>query len=224
MPVESNDETCQKSYALNPVGYIRSKYHHFDDVPHPHGDKGWGEDTSRILLCPEHADGLGGLNGYSHIIILFWIHKSGEWTMPAKSHKPARVKVFATRMPVRPNPIGLSVVKILNFSPETGEVLVKGLDALDGTPILDMKPYIPDFDSYPEATLPKWVGVHLKEHHHGDPRHGHHTHDDQGHQHTHDDPEHHHTHDDHGHQHTHEDHGQDHDHEECLCESTTEVG
>ncbi|PXF58539.1 MAG: tRNA (N6-threonylcarbamoyladenosine(37)-N6)-methyltransferase TrmO [Candidatus Methanogaster sp.] len=214
MSIESNDMTRQESYGVNPVGYTSSKYHHFDDVPHPHGDKGWGEDTSQIILYPEHANGLGGLDGYSHIVVLFWIHRSGEWKMPAKSHKPAHVKVFATRMPVRPNPIGLSVVELLNFSPENGVVLVKGLDALDGTPILDIKPYIPDFDSYPEATLPKWVGVHLKEHHHGDHGHGHHHTHDHGHQHTHDDPEHH---------HSHEDRGHDHDHEDCLCESTTEV-
>jgi hypothetical protein len=55
MSIESNDKT-RESYVVNPVGYIRSKYHHFDDVPHPHGDKGWGEDTSRIILCPEHAE------------------------------------------------------------------------------------------------------------------------------------------------------------------------
>ena len=69
-------------------------------------------------------------------------------------------------MPVRPNPIGLSVVELMDFSPESGRVVVKGLDALNGTPILDIKPYIPNFDSYPEASLPEWVGVHLKEGHH----------------------------------------------------------
>ncbi|HIE31758.1 MAG TPA: tRNA (N6-threonylcarbamoyladenosine(37)-N6)-methyltransferase TrmO [Methanosarcinales archaeon] len=207
MSVENNNETNQERYGVNPVGYTRSKYHHFDDVPHPHGDKGWGEDTSQIILYPEHASGLGGLDGYSHILVLFWIHRSGEWKMPKDSHRPAHVKVFATRMPVRPNPIGLSVVELLNFSPENGEMLVKGFDALDGTPILDIKPYIPDFDSYPEATLPEWVAEHLKEHHHG---HGHH--------HSHGDHDH-----SHGHHHTHNDHEHDPGDGECLCESTTGV-
>lgn len=165
MPAESNDKISRESYVVNPIGYIKSKYHHFEDVPHAHGKNGWGEDTSEIILYPEHAAGLEGFKGYSHIIVLFWVHKASEWELPKHHHIPPGVKVFATRMPVRPNPIALSVVELVNFSPENGEVLVKGLDALDGTPILDIKPYIADFDSYPEATLPKWVEEALKHHH-----------------------------------------------------------
>ncbi|MEA1906422.1 MAG: tRNA (N6-threonylcarbamoyladenosine(37)-N6)-methyltransferase TrmO [Euryarchaeota archaeon] len=181
-------ETHRESFALHPIGQIESGYHSFGEVPHPPGKGGWNEDISTIALYPEHAGKISGLDGYSHIIILFWIHKSGEWKMPAHdhhhdrhdphdqrdhhqhhhnhshSHKPAHVKVFATRMPVRPNPIGLSVVELMDFSPESGRVMVKGLDALNGTPILDIKPYIPNFDSYPEASLPEWVGKRLKEH------------------------------------------------------------
>lgn len=165
MPVKSNDKTFRESYVVNPIGYVKSKYHHFDDVPHAHGKNGWGEDTTGIIFYPEHAPDLEGLNGYSHIIVLFWVHKASEWKLPKHHHKPLGVNVFATRMPVRPNPIALSVVELVNFSPENGEVLVKGLDALDGTPILDIKPYIADFDSYPDATLPKWVGKALEHHH-----------------------------------------------------------
>ncbi len=175
MPAESNDKTLRESYAVNPIGYIKSNYHHFDDVPHAHGKNGWGEDTTEIIFYPEHAPGLEGLKGYSHIIVLFWVHKASEWELPKQHHKPPGVKVFATRMPVRPNPIALSVVELVNFSPENGEVLVKGLDALDGTPILDIKPYIADFDSYPEATLPKWVEKALERHHVHD-NHEHETH------------------------------------------------
>lgn len=182
-------ETHRERFALHPIGQIESEYHSFGEVPHPHGTVGWNEDTSTIALYPEHAGKISGLDGYSHIIVLFWIHKSSEWTMPEHdhhdshdshdshdhsdhhqhhnhSHKPPHVKVFATRMPVRPNPIGLSVVELMDFSPDSGRVVVRGLDALNGTPILDIKPYIPNFDSYPEASLPEWVGVHLKEHRH----------------------------------------------------------
>ena len=94
--------------------------------------------------------------------------------MPKGHHKPPHVKVFATRMPVRPNPIGVSVVKLLDFSADTGEIVVKGLDALDGTPILDIKPYIPNFDSCPDACVPDWVKEHLNSHHHS----GHARHDE----------------------------------------------
>jgi len=64
---------------------------------------------------------------------------------------------------VRPNPVGLSVVQLQEFCIQTGEIVVKGLDALDGAPILDIKPYIPNFDSYPDASLPDWVTNHLNE-------------------------------------------------------------
>lgn len=176
-------ETHRESFALNPIGHIESGYHSFDEVPHPHGKEGWNEDISTIALYPEHAGKISGLEGYSHIIVLFWIHKSSEWKMPEHNHyhdshdlhdshqhhhsrKPPHVKVFATRMPVRPNPIGLSVVELMDFSPDSGRVAVKGLDALNGTPILDIKPYIPNFDSYPGASLPEWVGRHMREHQH----------------------------------------------------------
>ncbi len=159
-------DVVRESFIVNPIGYVESKYDHFGDVPHSHGNRSWVEDTSTIVLYPEHARKIEGLEGYSHIIVLYWIHKSDKWKMPKHHHKPLNVKVFATRMPVRPNPIGLSVVKILDFSSDNGKLLVKGLDALNGTPILDIKPYIPNFDSYPEASLPEWVGSHLKEHHH----------------------------------------------------------
>ncbi|TQD23461.1 tRNA (N6-threonylcarbamoyladenosine(37)-N6)-methyltransferase TrmO [Methanolobus vulcani] len=166
-----NMDTYNEDLLVKPVGYVESKYQHFDEVPHPHGDKGWNEDISTIVLSPEHAKKISGLNGYSHIIVLFWIHKSSGWKMPKHSHRPNHVKVFATRMPVRPNPIGLSVVKLQDISIDSGKIVVRGLDALDKTPILDIKPYIPDFDSYPEASLPEWVEGHLREHHHQ-----HHTH------------------------------------------------
>lgn len=124
-----------------------------------------------MVLYPEHDRKIEGLDSYSHMIVLYWIHKSDEWKMPKHHHhhhKPPNVKVFATRMPVRPNPIDLSVVEILSFSSDNGRLSVKGLDALNVTPILDIKPYIPNFDSYPETRLPVWVGSHLSEHHHKD--------------------------------------------------------
>ena len=93
--------------------------------------------------------------------------------MPKHHHKPPHVKVFATRMPVRPNPIGMSVVELVDFSTQSGELVVKGLDAVDGTPVLDIKPYIPNFDSYPDARIPQWVAQHLNSHFHSGRSHQH---------------------------------------------------
>ncbi|MBN1913321.1 MAG: tRNA (N6-threonylcarbamoyladenosine(37)-N6)-methyltransferase TrmO [Candidatus Omnitrophica bacterium] len=166
--VKSNAGSQSREITLNPVGYIDSRYAHYRDIPRPHGQKGWTDDISELILYPEHRAKIGGLEGYSHMIILYWIHKAREWRMPRDHGKPPKVRLFATRMPVRPNPIGLSVVEIVDFSSVSGRITVKGLDALDRSPLLDIKPYIPDFDSYPGATLPDWVKKHLKKHHHPD--------------------------------------------------------
>ena len=157
-------ETTPEQFIIRPIGYVQSPYAKPEDVAHTH--TGWTADTSRIRLLPKRAAGLGGLKGYSHIVVLFWVHRAKDWKMPKHHHKPAHVKVFATRMPVRPNPIGMSVVELVGFSSTTGELVVKGLDALHGTPVLDIKPYIPDFDSRSDAQVPQWVREHLNSHFH----------------------------------------------------------
>ncbi|HPD31892.1 MAG TPA: tRNA (N6-threonylcarbamoyladenosine(37)-N6)-methyltransferase TrmO [Phycisphaerae bacterium] len=153
------------AFTVRPIGYVHSTYSCPEDVPHSH--RAWTEDACRIRLLRRHANGLRGLEGYSHVIVLFWVHRAREWKMPRHHHKPPHVKVFATRMPVRPNPIGMSVVELVEFNPERGDLVVRGLDALDATPVLDIKPYIPNFDSRPDARLPRWVAEHLASHFHG---------------------------------------------------------
>jgi tRNA-Thr(GGU) m(6)t(6)A37 methyltransferase TsaA len=160
------------SFTVRPIGYVQSAYAQTKDVAHRHD--AWTADVSHIRLLPKYAKGLGGLEGYSHIAVLFWVHRAKEWKMPRNHNKPPYVKIFATRMPVRPNPIGMSVVELLQFSADNGELVVKGLDALDGTPIIDIKPYIPNFDSCTEACIPKWVQQHLNSHLHS----GHTHHED----------------------------------------------
>ena len=72
--------------------------------------------------------------------------------------------MFTTRMPVRPNPIGFCVAELVGFDPRSGEVVVSNLDACDGSPILDLKPYLPFFDALPEARVPDWVNKGLRAH------------------------------------------------------------
>jgi len=158
------DIKVAESFTIRPIGYVQSAYTQTGDVAHTHA--GWTADTSQIHLFSRYSKALGGLEGYSHIIVLFLVHKAREWKMPKNHNKPPHVKLFATRMPVRPNPIGVSVVELLDFSTETGRIVVKGLDALDGTPVIDIKPYIPNFDSYANACVPAWAGKHLDSHHH----------------------------------------------------------
>jgi len=107
------------------------------------------------------VEALDGIDGFSHILIIFYLHKVGEERRSRlKVHPQGRKElpltgVFATRSPVRPNPIGVTVVKLLERRENVLKVL--GLDAYDGTPVLDVKPYLRRDDLLKEATIPDWL-------------------------------------------------------------------
>jgi len=122
----------------------------------------WARVDSEIHIEPRYAGGLRELEGYSHVIVVFFLHQIGAFD-PARQllRKPRgmeqmrEVGVFAQRTKYRPNPIGVTAVELRGIS---GNVLaVRGLDALDGTPVLDIKPYIPEFDRIAEPRTPAWV-------------------------------------------------------------------
>jgi len=122
----------------------------------------WATVDSEIHIEPRYAGGLRELEGYSHVIVVFYLHQIGAFD-PARQllRKPRgmeqmrEVGVFAQRTKYRPNPIGVTAVELRGIS---GNVLaVRGLDALDGTPVLDIKPYIPEFDRIAEPRTPAWV-------------------------------------------------------------------
>lgn len=162
MNLPPEDRRDGRDILLRPIGYVRSARQ--DPAEHTHGEAGWDDRPATIELLPRHAGKLRGLDGYSHLIVLYWVHRAREWRMPRHHHKPPGVKVFATRMPVRPNPIGFCVVELVDFDARTGRVVVRNLDACDGSPVLDLKPYIPLFDAFPEARLPDWVEQGLRAH------------------------------------------------------------
>ena len=121
---------------------------------------GWEEVVSELILDANLEEATEGLEQFSHIIVVFWMHKvPPERGIPTKIHPRGRqdlplVGLLATRAPYRPNPVGVSVVKLLE---RRGNVLkVKGLDAINGTPIIDIKPYLP-FDGVVNVTFPQWV-------------------------------------------------------------------
>ena len=103
------------------------------------------QDEGRVEVFPEYAAGLKDLDGFSHIILLYDFHLSKEASLEVKPFLDDQPRgVFATRAPTRPNPIGISVVHLVKIE---GNILhVRGLDILDGTPLLDIKPYVPEFD------------------------------------------------------------------------------
>ena len=115
-----------------------------------------------LEILPEFAPALQGLGGFSHVWVFYWFHGNDrpEERAILKVHPrrdPANplTGVFATRAPVRPNLIGFTACRILKV--EGNVVEVADLDALDGSPLLDLKPYIPKGDSIPQALTPEWV-------------------------------------------------------------------
>jgi tRNA (adenine37-N6)-methyltransferase len=125
-------------------------------------DADWGRVVSRIQLRPELAAGLRGLDGFSHAVVVFRMH---EATFDAERHLVRRPRdredmpelgIFAQRARHRPNAIGVSVVAIVSV--EADALVVRGLDAIDGTPVLDIKPHVRAFDAPPVSAEPEWIG------------------------------------------------------------------
>lgn len=119
----------------------------------------WEDVRSDIILRDELEEALDSLEGFSHVIVVFHLDRVPEeeqrLRLPVGGVDARQRGVLATRSQLRPNPIGVSVVPVLHR--RKGVLRVRGLDALDGTPVLDLKPYIPPYDSFPEATLPAWA-------------------------------------------------------------------
>jgi tRNA-Thr(GGU) m(6)t(6)A37 methyltransferase TsaA len=140
---------------LTPIGYVRSRVK--ETMP-----DGWDAVESQIVLRPELEPMLLNLGDYSHIIVVFWPHQVPDGVRGSKPQLYPRddtqnplMGVLATRSQIRPNPVLTSPVRLLGVK---GAVLrVRGLDAIDGTPVLDIKPYLPHYDSVPDAKVPEWV-------------------------------------------------------------------
>lgn len=105
-----------------------------------------------IEIYPDFAPGLKDLEGFSHIILIYHFHKSGASKLEVIPFLDSQPRgIFATRAPIRPNPIGQSIVELTRLE---GNILsVNHLDVLDGTPLLDIKPYIPEFDFQPDVRI-----------------------------------------------------------------------
>ncbi len=145
---------------LRPIGKV------VNDVE-PGEDVTWEETISRIVVDQEWAEGLSGLEEFSHIIVLSWLDRPKTRETHLRLHPEARedmplVGVFATRAPVRPNPIGLTAVELL--AREQNVLIVRGLDAYHGTPVLDIKPYLVRGDLKNVTSMPEWLKRLWEEH------------------------------------------------------------
>lgn len=129
----------------------------------------WGEAESRIEIDPELEPGLQGLADFSHVVVVFHLDRIPPFDKAKQLLRQPRgmehlppVGVFAQRTKFRPNPIGVTPARLVSINANV--LTVRGLDALDGTPVLDVKPYIPEFDGVPEkdVKLAGWVPDMLK--------------------------------------------------------------
>jgi tRNA-Thr(GGU) m(6)t(6)A37 methyltransferase TsaA len=140
------------SLELKPIGIIHSPYKNTGAAP-CQGYK--SEEISQIEVFREFEEGLKDIEGFSHIIVIYWFHKSQGYHLLVKTPWDDSMHgLFTTRSPHRPCPLGLTVVELV--ARENNILKVKGLDAIDGTPLLDIKPYIPSIDER-SVVKPGWL-------------------------------------------------------------------
>ena len=138
---------------MQPIGYVKNEVTQRKDTS-------WGEDTSTVVLNDEYKTGLTGLEDFSHAIIIFHLDKAKYEKEKHLQRRPQNrddmplVGIFSQRVKDRLNQIGMTSVEIISVTDST--LTVKGLDAIDGTPILDIKPYYPVYDKK-DAKVPEWV-------------------------------------------------------------------
>ena len=139
---------------FRPIGFVKSPVTEAIDM-------GWGSVISEVQIESEYASGLEGLQEFSHAVIVTWLHLA-EFDRSRHLQRRPRdredmplVGMFAQRARHRPNSIGITTVEIIDVKPPV--LRVQGLDAIDGTPVLDVRPYFPAYDRVDDARVPEWV-------------------------------------------------------------------
>jgi len=157
-------------YLLRPVGIVKngrkepSLVCRNQDLDHDRKNstgQRWREDVSEIVFKEDYAECLDGLEDFSHITVIYWAHRVSEEGRSTKRVHPAGKKdyplkgVFCTRSPARPNPVCVTIVELLERKSKV--LLVNGLDAIDGSPVIDIKPHLPPYDAPADMKLPDWM-------------------------------------------------------------------
>jgi len=134
---------------LKIIGQVCSEYKQQSGTPiQPHTS----HDKAQLEITSAYREGLTDLEGFDRVWVICWLDRSKPYNLKVTPYlDTSEHGLFTTRAPSRPNSIGLSLVEIEKVDVENGIISVKGIDILDGTPILDLKPYIPDFDSFPDS-------------------------------------------------------------------------
>ena len=120
---------------------------------------GWQNILTDLVINAEYQDALKGLDDYSHLIVVYWMHDIKTCDIrhvpQGKVGEVPEVGIFACRCPQRPNPLGISTVKIASIKDNV--ITVRGLDVINSTPVLDIKPYTPQYDAAVDPKVPDWV-------------------------------------------------------------------
>jgi len=157
--MRSNDDDNQAR--LGPfvrIGTIRTPFDTAQGTPIQGGLS--GKEEGRVVIDPVYREGLSDLDGFSHLILIYAFHRIEKAKLKVIPYLDRKERgVFATRSPCRPNPIGMTIVQLLEIN--EGIMRVSGVDMLDETPLLDIKPSIPAFD-YHTAVRCGWFEPHLK--------------------------------------------------------------
>ncbi len=136
---------------LKPIGFVKN------NIKEPRYGN-FANEISEIIVDKKFTDALNNIEDYSHIIIVYWMDKVKDYVI---THRPQGnpnvpiVGIFACRCPQRPNPIAITTIKLIKH--KDNKLKVKGLDILDGTPIIDIKPYWPQYDKVENEKIPNWV-------------------------------------------------------------------
>ena len=136
---------------LKPIGFVKN------NVKEPRLG-GFDDEVSEIIVDKKFTKAFDGIEDYSHVIIVYWMDKVKEYVIkhrPQGNPEVPIVGIFACRCPSRPNPVAVTTVKLLER--KGNKIMVKGLDILDGTPVIDIKPYWPKYDKVENGKIPSWV-------------------------------------------------------------------
>lgn len=143
---------------MRPIGVIHSPFTEKDQTPI---QASRSQAIGLVEVHTEFIEGLAGIEGFSHLYLLYVFHQSTGFSLQVKPFLDDREHgLFATRYPRRPNPLGISIVRLL--SRQENALMVEGIDVLDGTPLLDIKPYVPDFDHHADIRV-GWYATRSKQ-------------------------------------------------------------
>ena len=144
-----DEEKIRDPLSIVPIGIIHSPFPDIMGMPiQPTGAR---STRGTVEIFSEYAEGLRDIEGFSHLFLIYVFHRCPSYNLVVRPFLDTTPRgVFATRAPQRPNAIGLSIVRLIKVKGST--LFIEDVDILDGTPLLDLKPYVPVFDAYPDAS------------------------------------------------------------------------